>query len=220
MDETSAPRRSTGRIDRSLTNHVYRALKEDILAARLGPEPIVEAVIAEQFRVSKTPVREALHQLAHEGLVVVLPRKGYLVKPMGLGDIVEVMELRRIVEPPLAAVAAGVRTEAQIAEMRAMIEQEDSLSPSLEGLLLSLRLHDLIAAVARNGRAIAVVRALLDESSRIPWLTPGLRVYTDVDEHRGIVDSIEQGDADEASRRMAAHLEAAKARTLAGLGTR
>jgi DNA-binding GntR family transcriptional regulator len=220
MNDGPADRHDPRQFERSLTNQVYRALKEDILAARLGPEPIVEAAIAEQFGVSKTPVREALQQLAHEGLVVVLPRKGYLVRPMGLSDIVEVMDLRRIIEPPLAAEAARRRTREQWEEMERLVEQEDSTSDSLDCLRLSLRLHEFIAEIAGNSRATAVVRALLDESARIPWLAPGLRIYPDVDEHSEIVAAVARGDADAAAERMSAHLEAAKARTLAGLGAR
>lgn len=203
-----------------MTNQVYRALKEDILAARLGPEPIVEAAIAEQFGVSKTPVREALQQLTHEGLVVVLPRKGYLVRPMGLSDIVEVLALRRIVEPSLAAEAARRRTGEEVEQMERLVEQEDSTSPGLDGMRFSLRLHEFIAEIAGNSRATNVVRALLDETARIPWLAPGLRLYDDIGEHSEIVAAIARGDADAAAGKMSAHLEAAKARTLAGLGAR
>jgi DNA-binding GntR family transcriptional regulator len=211
---------SGSRHESSLTNQVYRAIKEDILAARLGSEPIVEAVIAEQYGVSKTPVREALRQLAHEGLIVCLPRKGYLVRPMGVGDIVEVMTLRRIVEPALAAEAARNRTEEQVAQMEQVVSQEVSTSPSLESLRLSLRFHELIAEIAGNGRATAVVRALLDESARIPWLAPGLRIDPDVGEHSEIAAAIARGDADQAAEQMAAHLEAAITHTLQGLGAR
>lgn len=208
---------STGR---SLTDRVYLALKEDILAARLGSEPMVEAAIAKEYGVSKTPVREALRQLAYEGLVIVLPRKGYLVRPMGISDIVEVMDLRRIVEPPLAAAAARNRSLAQVEQIARMLEQTVSTPPSLEELLQSLRTHELIAEIAGNSRATTVVRALLDEAARIPWLAPGLRIYLGEGEHSEILAAIARGDADGAEREMAAHLEAVQASTLAGLGLR
>jgi len=217
--ESATPRQPPDN-QRTLTNQVYRALKEDILAARLGPEPIVEGVIAEQYGVSKTPVREALRQLTHEGLVVVLPRKGYLVRPMGVADIVEVMALREIVEPPLAAEAARNRTEAQVEEMRRLVALEDTAASSLDGVRLSLRLHEFIAEVASNSRALAVVRSLLDEASRIPWLSPRLRIDPEVNEHLAIVDAIAAGDPKVAAETMAAHLEATRFRTLTGLGAR
>jgi len=204
----------------SLTDQVYRAIKEDILAARLGSEPIVEAAVAKQYGVSKTPVREALRQLAHEGLVVVLPRKGYLVRPMGVSDIIEVMDLRRIVEPPLAAAAARNRTAAQVEQIELLLQHTNGTPTDLDELLQSLRPHELIAEMAANGRATALVRSLLDETARIPWLTPGLRVYLEQDDHSEVLAAIARGDADEAEKKMAEHLDSVKATTLAGLGAR
>ncbi len=217
-DELTGRSDSASSVERSLTAQVYRSLKEEILSARLGAEPIVESVIAERYGVSKTPVREALRQLAHDGLVVCLPRKGYLVRPMGVADIVEVMDMRWIVEPALAARAAQNRTSEQVAEMWRLVEREESTTPSLDGIWLSRALHELIAQAAGNSRATIVVRALLDESSRIPWLSPGLRIQADAGEHPAIVDAIERGDAEAAASHMATHLENAKARTLKGLG--
>lgn len=205
---------------RSLTERVYRALKEDILSARLGHEPIVEAALAREYGVSKTPVREALRQLTHEGLVLVLPRKGYLVRPVGVSDIVEVMDLRAIVEPPLAAAAARNRSQADVEQIERLLERTTPVSPSLDEVSLSLQAHELIADMAGNARAAALVRSLLDETARIPWLVPGLSIYLGEGEHDEILQAIARGDADGAAKAMAAHLDAAKASTLIGLGAR
>ena len=70
---------------RSLTEQVYEALREDILRARRRPGQVVaEPELALHYGVSKTPVREALRLLAQDGCVIVLPRKGYLVRPLVL----------------------------------------------------------------------------------------------------------------------------------------
>jgi len=204
----------------SLTDRVYRALKEDILAARLGPEPIVEAALAKEYGVSKTPVREALRQLTHEGLVIVLPRKGYLVRPMGLADIIEVMDLRAIVEPPLAAAAARNRSRADVERIERLLEHTTAASPSLDEVSLSLQAHEFIADMAGNGRAAMLVRSLLDETARIPWLVPGLSIYLGEGEHDEVFRAIARGDAEGAEKAMAEHLAAAKASTLVGLGAR
>lgn len=205
---------------RSLTDQVYRALKEDILAARIGSEPIVQDAIAKEYGVSKTPVREALRQLAHDGLVVVMPRKGYLVRPMGVSDIIEVMDLRRIVEPPLAAAAARNRTPEHVAQIEQLLKQDRSGSTSLDELLESLHEHEFIAEMAGNGRATTLVRALLDETARVPWLTPGLRVRLNNDDHSEIFAAIIRGDPEDAEQKMAEHLDEVKVTTLEGLGAR
>ncbi len=208
-----------------LGERVYRALKEDILAARVGKdELLLEQSLADRYGVSKTPVREALRLLVHDGLLLVLPRKGYMVRPVGLQDVVEVFEMRRIIEPALCAEAARRRTREHIALMRESIEIERGLDdPSLDEMEQSLQLHRLIAAASGNTRAIAMIGSLLDEAARLPWLVPVLKPgpgRPGVEEHSHIVDAIEAGDAEEASGMMANHLEATVARTMGGLGAR
>jgi DNA-binding GntR family transcriptional regulator len=209
----------------SLGDRVYRALKEDILARRVGTdEPLVEQSLAERYGVSKTPVREALRLLVHDGILSVLPRKGYSVRPMGLQDVFEVFELRRILEPALCAQAARRRTPEQIARMQESIAIERSLSdPSLEEREQSLGLHSLIAEAAGNGRAVAIHRTLMEDTARLPWPNTVDEAGPDrpaVAEHLRIVAAIAAGDAEGAAREMAAHLEATLARDLGGLGGR
>lgn len=209
----------------SLGEQVYRSLKEDILSARVGrDELLLEQTLAERYGVSKTPVREALRLLVHDGILLVLPRKGYMVRPVGLQDVVEVFEMRRIIEPALCAEAARRRTPDHIVLMRECVELERRLAdPSLDEMEQSLRLHRLIAAASGNTRGITMVGSLMDEAARLPWLVPVLKPgpgRPGVEEHVRLVDAIEAGDAEEASRTMAEHLEATVARTMGGLGAR
>jgi DNA-binding GntR family transcriptional regulator len=211
--------------EHSLGERVYRLLKEDILAARVGKdELLLEQALADRYGVSKTPVREALRLLVHDGLLLVLPRKGYMVRPVGLQDVVEVFEMRRIIEPAICAEAARRRSPEQVILMRESIAIEADLAdPSLDEMEQSLKLHRLIAAGSGNTRAMAMVGSLLDEAARLPWLVPVLKPgpgRPGVGEHVGIVDAIETGDAETASRAMSEHLEATVARTMGGLGAR
>jgi DNA-binding GntR family transcriptional regulator len=221
MEERASTQNQSG----SLGEQVYRALKEDILAARVGKdELLLEQSLAERYGVSKTPVREALRLLVHDGLLLVLPRKGYMVRPVGLQDVVEVFEMRRIIEPAICAEAARRRRTEQVALMRESIAIERDLpDPSLDEMEQSLKLHRLIAAASGNTRAMAMVGSLLDEAARLPWLVPVLMPgpgRPGVGEHVGIVDAIEGGDAEAASMAMSDHLEATVARTMGGLGAR
>lgn len=209
----------------SLGERVYRALKEDILAARIGRDDLLlEQALAERYGVSKTPVREALRLLVHDGLLLVLPRKGYMVRPVGLQDVVEVFEMRRILEPALCAEAARRRTAEQIALMEESVEIERGLAdPSLEEMEHSLGLHKLIAEATGNSRAVAMLRSLMEDAARLPWLVPVLKPgpgRPGVEEHARIVAAIAAGDAEAASSEMSAHLEATIARALGGLGAR
>lgn len=225
MDHSDPKTPDTTAATGSLGDQVYRALKEDILTARVGrDELLLEHALAERYGVSKTPVREALRLLVHDGLLLVLPRKGYMVRPVGLQDVVEVFEMRRILEPSLCAEAARRRTPEQIACMEESVEIERSLTdPSLEEMEHSLGLHGLIAEATGNSRAIAMLRSLMEDAARLPWLVPVLKPgpgRPGVEEHARIVAAIAAGDAETASAEMSAHLEATIARAMGGLGAR
>jgi DNA-binding GntR family transcriptional regulator len=205
----------------SLAERVYEALRAEILGTRLPPgEPISEAALAERLGVSKTPVREALRLLVHDGLVLVLPRKGYVVRPVGFDDVIEVLSLRYILEPRLAADAALRRLPHHIEQLRALLE-EDRRSPSIEeGIEPGMRQHELIAEIAGNGRAVSVMRALFDESRRINVLIPAsppLSQAPDHDEHEQIIEAIAAGNPEAATAAMAAHLVAMRQRWVGGL---
>jgi len=209
----------------SLGDQVYRAIPEDVLSARIGrDELLLEQALAERYGVSKTPVREALRLLAHEGLLRVLPRKGYMLRPVGIQDVVEVFELRRILEPALCAEAARRRTTEQLAKMEESVEIERHLrDPSLEEIERSLGLHLLIAEATGNARATLMVRSLMDDAARMPRPIPVLTTGPNrpgVEEHARIVAAIAAGGSEEASAAMLAHLEATIARDLGGLGAR
>src|ERR1039458_3120829 len=78
---------------------VYRTLREWLVGARLRPgEFLSEVDLAAQCRTSRTPVREACGRLAQDNWLVRIPRKGYLVAPISVRDIVELYEFRRLLE--------------------------------------------------------------------------------------------------------------------------
>lgn len=91
----------------SRTESLLVAIRDRIRTAQIAPgEVIAENQFTEEFGVSRTPVRETFRLLTTEGWLQVLPRKGYLVRPLNLTDIREVMDMRIILEPELAARAA------------------------------------------------------------------------------------------------------------------
>lgn len=204
--------------NRSLAEMAYEAIKGEILSAQLRPgELLYESALAKRLGMSKTPIREALRQLTQERLVVVLPRKGYVVDGMSISDVVEVFTLRRILEPHLATMAARQRTTAQMKALRDALDSACEPSDGLEAIRKSHAVHKLIAEIAGNGRATIMLGMLLDDSARIPWMADRLRQWPTDErpEHIAIVDGIEAGDAPAASAAMAAHIESALTRLLA-----
>src|SRR6266540_1588986 len=80
-------------------DEIFAEIKELVLACKLPPgSKIYEQEFAQRFGVSKSPVRDALHRLEMEGLVEILPRKGYRVRPISLVDAMELYEMRLLLE--------------------------------------------------------------------------------------------------------------------------
>lgn len=83
----------------TLSDKVYRAIKDDINNFRLNPDEfIVEREMAERYGVSKAPVREALHRLCREGRLISYPRKGYLIVSLNEMEFYQTQQLRLINE--------------------------------------------------------------------------------------------------------------------------
>ena len=91
-----------------LRSQVTEILRDAILSGQLAPGSVlVERELAERLGVSKTPVREALSLLDHEGLVQTVPRKGYFVSPITVQDVHNYFGLRLILECASAEMAAS-----------------------------------------------------------------------------------------------------------------
>ena len=91
-----------------LTDRAYERIKHDIITCAIAPgTEISEPQLCAHYRLGKAPVRMALIRLAHDGLVRAIPRRGYMVTPVTLKDIHDVFELRLMLEPAAARMAAG-----------------------------------------------------------------------------------------------------------------
>ena len=109
-------------------NKAYKEIKSMILDGRLKPSAsYLETELADQIRVSRTPVREAALRLEREGLVIVRPRRGMQVVPVSTDDMAEIYQLLTVLEPLAAELAAKRElSEAEIEPMeRATQEMED-----------------------------------------------------------------------------------------------
>jgi len=180
----------------SATGRVYGVLKEEILTCELGPgTPIYEGEIAERLHVSKTPVREALGMLIHEGLVEVRPRQGYRVTDLTLADVQEAFQLRLLLEPAAAELAAERATAEQLQELRSLVEADDGASKA-DRVRQASRFHAALAEASGNSRLAGTLRNLLEEMQRLYFI--GLNIEDSISvnaaEHRELVDALLKGN--------------------------
>ena len=97
----------------------YDVLRAAVVRVELAPgQAVSEVQLAERFGISKAAVRAALGRLRVDGLVVAEPRRGHTVAPLTLRDVIEIYDLRAILEPAAAAAAAGRMPAGQLAQLR------------------------------------------------------------------------------------------------------
>jgi DNA-binding GntR family transcriptional regulator len=213
---------------RSLQQQIHDQLLGRILRRELEPgERISPPEIAAALGVSITPVRDAVNQMAAEGLVTVTPRRGTIVSPVSVRDIEELYEIRLMIEPQAAELAATRASPVEIAHMQELAAQLESGPPASAGEIDNLETY--LQEIATDAELHAtVVRAA--RNLRLNGLYDGLRTHVLIaravfprlyraqphrrGEHQRVVDAIAAGDGGAARVAMAAHLQQALADTL------
>jgi DNA-binding GntR family transcriptional regulator len=201
----------------SFVDKVHLALKEDIITCRLMPGvDLPEVQIAEQFGVSRTPVREALARLASEGLVTMTPQRGALVAEVSFRDVLEAYHVREIIEPPASSDAAGMISDDTLQRLGALLDYEPQERPDHEQQLhysaVDNELHDSIIAAAGNDLMLGIIRQVRSITARARFLVPYGRSISSHCEHLKILNALKDRDAEAAERIMREHIRNAQAR--------
>ena len=204
-----------------IRDDVHERMRAEILSCVLKPGSLAqENDLALRYGVSKSPVRDAFLRLEQQGLVEVLPRKGYRIKPISVADAAEMYEMRLLLERACIA--------------RAVDHATDDTLRALDAFRESARRVDLPAWVAYN-RAfhVAVVRAggnarmarvacdIIEEFDRLTYMsiarfdTGGLAAL--VCEHVELIDALQARDRRRALASARAHVEEARDRLLDSL---
>src|SRR3954469_13449948 len=148
----------------------YERLRTAIVALELGPgTEVSEAQLVDGFGFSKAAVRAALARLRAEGLVVAEPRRGHVIAPLTMRDVLEIYDLRLLLEPPATEAAAGRIEADELARLQTLAEPAVGFddAESVQRFLSANRtIHLAIAAAAGNRRTARILERLLDDSER------------------------------------------------------
>lgn len=198
----------------SISERLTQTLRERINRGELAPGTLViEPALAQEFEVSKTPVRESLRQLTSEGLLQVLPKKGYLVRAISMNDVYEVLELRSLLEPHVAGQVSAMHSAALIVSLAGHLEAQEKLAVSdpIASMHAAQRFHSELAAASRNSRIVASLENCFTQTARAHYVLPSMQPYMsqsdELSEHQQILAAIQQSDPEAATRAMALHLD-------------
>jgi DNA-binding GntR family transcriptional regulator len=173
-----------------------------------------EAELGRLYNASRTPVREACRRLEHEGLIRIIPFRGYSIAPLSVAEFHDLQELQLIFEPSAAALAAERATPKELDEMQELATYEyrvDDKRSYREFVQTNYQLHSLIAQSTKNRRLFDVVTNAHVRLMRFFYLGLSFDSYgpTLVSEHISLVEAIRRGDAEEAREMAADHIRKA-----------
>ncbi len=204
-------------------SHLYAKLVggEYVPGSRLSSR-----ALATEMGMSIIPIREAVSQLQSEGFVEYRPGVGSFVPTPSIEELHEIYELRELIEANAAGKAAQVATESDLAELKGIVEEGQSLVNQLEKqqkrqanneLFVSwskmdARFHDTIMAAAANRRAAELIHRLRTMSrifGKRAAQQPVKKFQQTQASHKRILKALESSDSEAAARAMSDHIRGA-----------
>ena len=205
----------------SFSDRVERALRDRILHGEVAPgERLNEVEIAGELGVSRGPIREALQRLASDGLVELQAHRGAFVRRLGPAEVRDLFEVRMALETTAARLAAQRATDAQLADLDALVHAGAEPIGHADVRFQGARdLHARLAEATANP-ALAAHLTLVNQELRLLRTRSGevpARAEHAVAEHAAIVAAVRAGDADGAAAAMEAHLRSALTHALSAM---
>jgi DNA-binding GntR family transcriptional regulator len=198
----------------SLRDQAYEAIKDRIITCEFKPgECINEASVSALLGLGRTPVHQALDRLMLEEMVEVIPRKGVIVKPVILQDVLQMVDVRLLNEAHCARLAASRADDSHIEALSRVLDQARAAIDHRDVDALMRRdreFHSLLANASKNLELAEVVRKLNERSLRfwfISFTTPDHH-QSFQQQHEAIFVAVRDRDAEGAEQAMRAHVEA------------
>ena len=198
---------------RALYVEVAELLRQRIFLRELEPGSwIDELKIAEEYGISRTPLREALKVLAAEGLVTMKVRRGAYVTEVSTQDLTDVYHLLSLLESDAAGVVADKASDAELAELVAMhAELEEAAKPGMANadafFAVNERFHMRLLEIANNrwrDQLVADLRKVMKLNRHNSLLKTG-RIQESLEEHRAVMAALTSRNATETVKRMREH---------------
>ncbi|QTN24351.1 GntR family transcriptional regulator [Rhizobacter sp. AJA081-3] len=208
---TSKVRASAGETSPSSTQRIVESITTAIVERRLMPgTKLAEQKIADIFKVSRTLVRQALNQLSRDKLVTLEPARGARVAEPSIEEARQVFEVRNMLESAMIRRAAAELSDAQLAELRTHLRDEQAAVQRTDvsgRTRLLADFHVVIATMLGNQVLAELLSDLVTRSSLIALMYQSSHsAEHSFDEHVAIVDALTRRDAKAAVRLMEDHL--------------
>jgi len=184
----------------TLREKILETIREAILKGDLKPgEKVAEPELAEQFGISRTPIREAFRQLESEGYLTVVPRKGAVVAALSERDVQEFYEVKSILEGYAAELAAENLSDKELAKLESINERLKQLASTGDVKTfykIHNEFHEMFLKAANNTKLYDLIKQLGMKFSRMRMASLSVdgRMAISVSEHDKLLDAFRRHD--------------------------
>lgn len=198
----------------------YRRLLDDIRSGALGPGArLRETELAERLGISRTPVREAIRQLEADGLVTHLPRQGATIRSLDHAEVVELYEMRAVLEGTAARLAARAASDIELDELEALNAELAAAPAGPQSREMNRQFHRSLLDAARNRFLVKSMSALQKTMLILgpTTLADPSRAAVAVREHSAVLEALRARDGARAEAAMRIHVDAALSARIRGM---
>jgi DNA-binding GntR family transcriptional regulator len=199
--------------NRTLREQVIDHLREEIRSTRLAPgTELSETALARSLSISRGPLREALGQLAAEGLVTLVPRRGAVVKRLTRQEFLDSYQVREALESLAVRLAVPRLSKSEKAELHRMCEEMEREAAAGDGerfFEINREFHAFLVEASGNRKLGEVHAQLVAQMGHLMKKSAELRggFEQSAAEHRAILAAVDAGDPARAARLMEEHIE-------------
>jgi DNA-binding GntR family transcriptional regulator len=219
---------STPDLTRALWENIAELMRAAILSGEFEPgSKLIETELAERFGTSRGPIREAIRELAREGLVTELPRRGTLVSTLTAHDLSEVYAVREALEVAASRIVIARAGDEELRALEMHLIALESPPPGagyLDQAVHDLAFHRSLVALARNERMAVMYEQMLTQTMLLlrtaALENPSLRTDLRRAAHRDILRALRDRDEAAAQAALEAHYRYAKERLFPGVTVR
>lgn len=184
------------------TERAYNAIKEAILKGEIEEgEFLSETDIIARYGIGRTPYREACNRLHHEGLLQVVPRRGYYIPEISFHAVCDLFEARIVLEDGIAQLAAVRATDEEIKDLERIVAKPPSppvnQNEFAHVIHVNTDFHLRLAKMTRNRQLVELLRRNLEGTERLMYIELRSRRFRDSDlraAHQPIVDALRTRD--------------------------
>lgn len=199
--------------DMSQNEQAYEQLRQALTTLVYKPgDYLSTASLMDELALGRTPINHALHRLATEGLVQVIPRKGVIVAPLSINDALELVDVRMANEALCMRLAAERITKAEVAELKRLAREFDQAAARrqiTDVMNIDRQFHEQIAAASRNQILAEILKVLHARSQRFWAISLAMEDHlSEVQvEHQAIIKALSEGNPEASVSAVQEHVQ-------------